>query len=160
MRKLSKVTVAIGATAAVLGTAGVAYAYWTTSGSGSGTGSVSPSNGSIDITGSVPTAIAPGQTRTITLYGTNSSATDSRVGVIHTAVTTTDADCTVSDITVNDLLSSPVVPHNTALANKVTLGTVTLTYANDPVNNQDGCKNAALALAFTTDTTGTSGTTP
>ena len=134
MRKSTKITAAIGGAALALGTAGVAYAYWTTT--GGGTGSATTSSGSLlqlkVHQTSAPTAnqLAPGQAGS-TLAGTVENLTTAPNGVsyalkaVKIVLTVTKAGGAVAGTCdANDYL---IVSPNQQAAYAVTTGAGTVT---------------------------------
>lgn len=156
MRKFSNKKIAAVAVAAVALTGtGVAYAYWTTTGDGTGTAGTKSSNGTVDLTATIPADLAPGESQTFVISGTTTSPTDLRVLNIQTAVSAaTDEDCDASWFSVDDVVSANVsVPHGdgTDPGDSVDLATATLVFDNVLNTNQDACKNADMVLTFTAD---------
>src|SRR5438270_13758879 len=78
-----RVLVSLSAAGAVLA-AGVAFAYFTTSGSGTGTGSVGTSS-AMTIHGSTGGAVYPGTSTTVTFTADNPSPGKQQLGTIHLA---------------------------------------------------------------------------
>ena len=157
MQKTTKRIAAIGVSAAVLASAGVAYAYWTTSASGSGTSTNAASNGTLTLAASWnSTALYPGGSQTVSFTASNPSKTTLRLGTIKLASVSVDAAhaaCAVSDFTMPD------VPANQSIETTVSstgvdtpeaiTATGTLSFANDSTTSQDACKNADITLHLT-----------
>lgn len=150
MRTVNKKIAAIAAGAIVVASAGAAYAYWTTTGSGGGSAAVAAGNGTLALSSGVLSGdVTPGSSRTFSITGTNAGSTDLRMsGAIRTVVSSTDTACQalIGDFSVADVTSNVNVP----AAGSAVLGTATLVYAQDSVNNQSACKSAPLTLTFST----------
>jgi hypothetical protein len=151
MRKLSKVTVAIGATAAVLGTAGVAYAYWTTTGTGTGAATSTTDVGTDKITlaqvGTL-TGFYPGSTpQNVMVKATNPAAYSQKVGNV--TVTVADSGtCLSGNWAIVDSADAFGILAATAssAAGGQAVATIQLTESG---LNQDACKNVTPVLTFT-----------
>jgi hypothetical protein len=162
-KKRTWVLLGVVAAVAAMATVG-AYAYWTTTGAGSGTASVAASNGTIVLHGSAPTQLYPGGSSSVSFTADNAGASNLYVQTIHLVsvdafagpgftnpipVGTSATDCDTSKF------SMPDVPSNTTVlagaSGQAVSGSGTLSYANDPVNNQDGCKSAVLRLNLTSN---------
>src|SRR3954447_11322282 len=155
-----KIAAALGAGAVAVAGSGVAFAFWTTTGEGATSASVAgASNGTVTLAGSVPAGITPGGSETVTFTAANPGSTDLRVGTItlkSVSITKATAHssepCSASDFTMTDVAANQTVPHGTAATSPVTLtATGTLTFANDLVNSQDGCKGASVVLNLTSN---------
>ncbi|HUR51872.1 MAG TPA: hypothetical protein VMZ11_07100 [Mycobacteriales bacterium] len=162
MRKSMKITAVLGGGAVVLATAGVAYAYWTTSGTGSG--SASTTTNAVVLSFSQTAAeqaldLYPGQAaQPITGTVKNTQAAGGQNGYVGT-VTATIASVTAPnssvalpcDATDYTLGGSPT-PVNTDLAPQGTaaFGGQTIQF-NNKATNQDGCQGATVNLTFTSN---------
>src|SRR3954466_11150467 len=82
----SKRTLAIFGVVAVVAVAGVAVAFWTTSGSGSGSGSVASSNGTLSLSGTITSQLTPGGSSPVTYTASNSNSSSLQVGTVHAVV--------------------------------------------------------------------------
>jgi hypothetical protein len=141
-----RVSVVLGSIAAVAITA-VAIAYWTGSGSGSGSGSAGTS-GSVTLTGTVASGIAPGTSKTVTFTAANATASPIRVTTVHLESVAADAghaSCATGDFTMADVTENHQVPAGATAEALPSNGS--LVYANTAVN-QDACKNATLTLTL------------
>ena len=148
--KNKAVTLAVAGGLAVV-TTGVAYAYWSTTGTGSTSSANASSNGTVALSAGFAGGIAPGQTRTVTYTGSNSSDTNLQVATI-TPVVSLDAASVAAGCLVSDFTIAPTAVNKTVLskANDVALGTGTLSFANSLVS-QDGCKGATVTLTLTSN---------
>lgn len=163
MRRIStskKTLAALAASAVILGTTGVALAYWTTSGGGSTTsGAVAATGnatGSVVVTmGTAPTGLVPGALAVSVPVSVSNTAIGSvSIGAVTAAVTDAFSArpdlakpaCTASDFTVAGA-TDPVG----VLAGGTTSGAldgITIRL-NDGPANQDNCKNVSVPLTFT-----------
>jgi hypothetical protein len=145
---LKKRTALVLSAVAVLAVAGIAVAYWTTSGSGSGSGAVAGSNGTLVLHGTINNALTPGSTSSVSFTADNSGTSSLQVGTVH-AVVSIDAahsGCKASDFTIADTAENQVIPASSsgvALANG---GTIAMA---DSAENQDACQGATVSLALT-----------
>jgi len=146
MRFTKRRTIAVG-TIAAIAIAGLAYAYWTGTGSGTGTGTAGTS-GTVTITGTVASGIAPGTNRSVSFTAANPSTSPIRVTTVHLESVAADAGhsgCTTADFTMADVTENHQVPAGATVEPLPTNGS--LVYANTAVN-QDACKNATLTLTL------------
>jgi hypothetical protein len=147
-RKFIPVAIAL---VAVIAVSGVAYAYWTAGGSGGGTGSTAP-GASVTVTQVAPnlTAMYPGaaaQTTHVTI--TNSSAQSVHVTTVSiSAVTSSPVGCTLTDFTVVAATVPALTQDIGAGVTTASFNGPTIQFYNDPVKNQDYCKNVSLTLTF------------
>jgi hypothetical protein len=133
------------AIAAVLALSAGAVAYWTTTGAGGGTGTLASSNGTLTLTATIdtPASLYPGGGSNVTYTATNPGDTSLRVGTVTTTVDAANAGCPDSDLSVAAAVQNVTVAPNAT----VTLPAKgNLTFANDPVNNQDACKGSDIDL--------------
>ena len=146
---LNKKIAALAVATGIIGTTGVAYAYWTTTGSGEGSATAAASNGTLVLHADVADGIYPGGSVSVTFTADNDSATRLFAGTIHLeSVEAEEAsgvtgECDVADFSMVDVESNTIVAEKTdgvALA-----GTGTLLFANSDVN-QDACKGAEITL--------------
>jgi hypothetical protein len=143
MTKKSKVLAAAGALALVAGGGGAAYAYWTTTGSGGGTAdNAAAGDGSLDLTATFDAGLAPGNVVDVAYTAANSSTTGTRVGVLTSYVTTSDAGCLPVWFEVTSVTTDTLVA---AGATGVSVGSGTLTFLNSNAN-QDACKSATITV--------------
>jgi len=148
-RKRKVIALAVGGF--IVAGAGVAFAYWTTTGSGTGSQTNASSNGTVTLHAAFTTGLTPGGTKTVTYTADNPGTSSLRVGTI-TPVVSIDAahvtlGCLVADFTI------PVTVSNTTVAaggSGVAAGTGTLSFADTGIN-QDGCKGATVTLALTSN---------
>ncbi|MFL5824137.1 MAG: hypothetical protein ACJ764_11930 [Solirubrobacteraceae bacterium] len=156
---------AIGA----LALAGVAIAYFTTSGSGTGTGSVGTSS-ALTLHGSTGGAVYPGTTTTVSFTADNPSPGKQQVGTIHLgsivacdqafsggtcasghevtgceSVETGSSDGNTANFWMADVVSNQEVASGNGQSVTAT-GSLKM---NDLSSNQDACKNVNLLLNFT-----------
>ena len=146
MRLNAKNTRRFGAVA-VLAIAGVAYAYWTGSGSGSGSGTVGTS-GSVTLTGTVASGLAPGTNKAVSFTAANSTSSPIYVTTVHLdsiAVDAGHAACVTADFSMADVTENHQVPAGATADPLPTNGSLAM--ANTGVN-QDACKNATLTLTL------------
>lgn len=149
MRKPSKKAIAIAAAAVlVLGGAGAAYAYWTAQGTGTGSAATGVSE-TVNVTQtSTITDLRPGGSAQ-TLSGTFTNNNDAPVNI--TSVTVAIASitgnpgvCTADDYTLGGTIT---------FTNPVDTGDAwtgaTIAFANDALENQDGCQGATVNLSYT-----------
>lgn len=158
MRKLLRKRILVPVVAlAALALAGIAFAYFTSSGTGSGRATVgTDANVAISID-SFDSTLYPGGSTVVRFTITNNSAnTPVQVGkvVADTSYGTTGVDglpdgCNAADFTFAD------VPVNTEiLAGASVRGTGTLSMADPSNENQDLCKNTTPTLHLKVDNTG------
>ncbi|SOD73897.1 hypothetical protein SAMN05892883_3091 [Jatrophihabitans sp. GAS493] len=163
MRKFNRKTIMIAAAATVVvaGGAGVAYAYWTTTGgpvTGTGTADTGTSATSTALTYAQTTPItglAPGVAPAV-IDGTltNTGTVSIHVNTLTFALTVTpDAGapvgggpCTAADYTVvNPVVTAPGLDIAPAASVPVPTGG-TVVFANSTTLNQDNCQGATLVL--------------
>jgi hypothetical protein len=152
-RRFTKKRLLVLASITALAVAGIAYAFFSSTGTGDGSGSVAnpTTTSAITVHGSTTGDLVPGGAQTVTFTADNSSGSPLRLGTIHLVSVTPDAShtaCTqalggfaMSDVPVN----ADIPSGNT---NSVT-PTGSLTMGN--TGNQDDCKDADLTLAFSTN---------
>jgi len=151
MRKYSKRTTVIAVTTAILlGTAGGAYAYWTTAGSGTGTAGAATAATAVTVTQTAVTGLFPGGSQA--LSGTIGNPQHNLVVTTLATVVSVDAAHATAGCKAADFVIS-----GTANIVKVTdaLGTysdtwsgLTLTF-NNTVADQNTCKGATVSVAYT-----------
>jgi hypothetical protein len=136
---------------AVLAVAGIAVAYWTTSGSGSGSGSVNSSNGTLVLNGTIAPGLTPGGEESVSYTADNAGSSNLQVGTVKAVVsidaTHATAGCKASDFSVADTVENQTIAHNssgTALTNS---GTIKM--ADSLTVDQSACKGAEITLALT-----------
>ena len=147
MRKYSKRTAIVAVTAAVLlGTAGGAYAYWTSTGSGSGTAAAgTASTVTVNQTSSVA-GLVPGGAA-IPLSGTFTSTNNNVVvtGLMATVAVDKPA-CLVSDFVI---AGTAVIVNDAPATYSKTWSGLTIKLNNTALN-QDACKGAAVTINYAT----------
>jgi len=138
------------AAAGLLALAGVAYAYFTSTGSGTGAATVG-STQAVVLHGTTATTLFPGTSSTVTFTVDNPSAGTQRIGTIHLASVTTDAahtpGCVTTDFTMPDVVLNQSFPSGNGQS---VTATGTLTMANTGVS-QDACQGAPLTLNLTSN---------
>jgi hypothetical protein len=140
---------------ALLAVAGVAFAYFTSSGSGTGTATVGSSS-AVTLHGNIASTLYPGGSSTVTFTVDNPSSGSERVGTISLSSISVDAghstcstvisggnpDFTMAPVTVNQVFA----PGN---GQSVTpTGTLSM---NDTGVSQDACQGATLTLHLTSN---------
>ena len=156
MRNKKKLA-ALATGALVLGSAGVAYAYWTTSGSGTGTGTTTA--GVVDMVGfdqDSLDAMYPGDSSQPLTVTVRTSSTESvYIAPSRPTSPTNKAGCTGADF----LLDGAAAPSTSADAVALDLGrpgpgrdgaddaTGTIQFNNTGAN-QDACKGAAVTIHY------------
>lgn len=152
MRKPTKKFIAIAAvTGVLLAGAGVAYAYWTAGGSGTGTAETGTSEVVTVNQVSVISDLRPGGVAQ-ELSGTFDNPNDTPVYVTSvtvsiSSVTGGDGACTAADYVLTG--ATMAVGAEIAAGNGVGAWSgATIAFDNDPLVNQDGCKNATVNLTY------------
>ena len=148
---------AIVATLAVVGTGGAAYAYWTTSGSGAGTSATGTSSAVNAVQTSAVSNMGPGIAAQ-TLSGTFSNTDTSPLYVTSLAVSIASIEsapgvaavgCEADDYSIT---GSPLaIGAQAAVDDSTTWGTadqVQIVFVNEAAENQSGCKDATVNLAY------------
>jgi hypothetical protein len=147
---------------AVLAVAGVAIAYFTTTGAGTGTAAVGTSS-VLTLHGTTTTTLYPGTSTPVNFTVDNPSTGHQFVGTI----TLTSVDAFTGPGFTNPIpvgvgagkcdtsqFSMPAVAANQDVGTGSGIGiaaTGTLTLADDATHTQDGCKNAVLRLNLTSN---------
>lgn len=148
-----KKIVGLAIATAVLATAGVAWAYWTTTGSGDGTATTAAANGTLTLHATADSSLLyPGGTADISITAENTSTgTSLKVTTVSFDSLSVDtahatAGCLASDYTVGTVSTTPTVvaPGETSGV----VATATLSMANSALD-QDACKGAVVTLNFT-----------
>jgi hypothetical protein len=156
MRNKKKLA-ALATGALVLGSAGVAYAYWTTTGTGTGAGTTSA--GVVDMVGFDQDALNPmypgDSSQPLSVTVSNDSTESAYIAVVKAYITTNKAGCTGADF----LLDGVAAPSTAAAAAELAwtaqdLGagladdaTGTIQF-NNTGGNQDACKSAAVTIHY------------
>lgn len=149
MRRLLRKRVLVLSTVSLLVLAGVAIAYFTTTGSGTATATVGTSS-AVTLHGAAATTVYPGTSSSVSFTVDNPSSGTQRVGTIHLASVTTDAGhsaCVVTDFTMPDVVANQSFPAGNGQA---VTAAGTLTMANTGVS-QDACQGAPLTLNLTSN---------
>jgi len=167
MRRINKPIAAVAAGVILLGTAGVAFAYWTTTGSGSGTGSttggvVNQLSFTQNPAGAPDTsvnlaAMYPGDSsQSLSVRVRNTSTTESAyVTSVKAYITTNKIGCTGADF----LLGGVAAPSTALTAAALTWTAVDLAAGvsanaassvqfNNTTANQDACKSAVVTVNY------------
>lgn len=147
---IKKRTALVLAAVAVLAVAGLAVAYWTTTGSGEGSGAVASSNGTLTLHGTISKELTPGGSSPVAYTADNENSSSEQVGTVKAVVTIDDAHakagCKASDFTIADTAEGQTIAAKAtgvALAHE---GTIEMA---DTAESQDACKGAAISLALT-----------
>lgn len=144
--------IALGGTCA-LAIAGVAIAYFTTTGSGTGTAAVGSSS-AVTLHATVSSTLYPGASSPVTFTVDNPSAGSQRVGTISLASISVDAghsSCSTVITGGNPDFAMPAVAVNKTFVpgnglSVTPAGTLTM---NETGVNQDACQGATLTLNLT-----------
>jgi hypothetical protein len=156
MRKSTKILGALGASAVVLSTAGVAYAYWSTSGTGTGSATTDAGAANLTVTHvSAPTNMAPGvPAGSFAVDVTNNAAATAMVNKVVVTISsvtgsniTPTTPCTADDYTLSGTLTNAAGQLANGQTASFTGGS--LSFNNSPTANQDGCKGATVHLLYT-----------
>lgn len=135
---------------AVLAVAGIAVAYWTTTGSGEGSGKVAASNGTLVLHGTISNELTPGSTSPVTFTADNSNSSSLKVGTVHAVVSIDEAHatagCKASDFTINNTEENQVIAKESTGTKLSTNGSISMA---DTTSNQDACKGAEITLTLT-----------
>ena len=142
--RIRKAVVALSISAVAVASAGAAFAFWTTSGAGTGSATSASANGTLALSASFANGLAPGQAEDVTYHAVNGSATDLRVGTVHAAVSTDNADCLPGWFSIGDVVSNQVIPGHSE-ADLTLKGSLAF---NNNAANQDPCKGAKVTLTL------------
>ena len=172
MRKNHKRAAVLATGALVLGSTGVAYAYWTTTGSGTGVGSTM--SGDVDTPSALTfdqdsiNAMYPGDSpQALTVTVTNGDTESYYVSSVKAYITTDKGtSCTGADFLLGgDPTADPAVPGSAAPSTAATATPLTWSATelsggggnadatsyvqfNDTGANQDGCKGATVTIHY------------
>jgi hypothetical protein len=133
----------------VLIVAGVAIAYFTSSGSGTGSATVGSSS-AVTLHGTTASTLYPGTSSSVSFTVDNPSPGTERVGTIQLASVTTDAGhsgCVMTDFAMPAVVANQSFPSGNGQA---VTATGTLSMANS-ASNQDACQGAPLTLNLTSN---------
>lgn len=147
-----RASIALGSTIAVVA-AGVAFAYFTSSGSGTGSASVGSSS-AVTLHASISSNLFPGSSSPVTLTVDNPSSGAQRVGTVSLSSITVDAghsSCATTISGGNPDFTMAAVPVNQVFSpgngqSVTATGTLAM---NETGVNQDGCQGATLTLHLT-----------
>jgi hypothetical protein len=135
---------------AVLALAGLAVAYWTTTGSGSGSGAVATSNGTLTLHGKISSQLTPGGSSAVTFTADNEGSSSLQVGTVHAVVSIdeahAEAGCKASDFTIENTVENQVIAAKSSGVALAKDGSISMA---DTEANQDACKGASISLALT-----------
>lgn len=151
MRKISRKSVAVLATAGVVAVGGgIAWAYWTASGSGSSSDNATGTTQNLTIHQlSSVAGMGPGVLAQ-ELRGNfdNPNPGPAYVGkVVASVASTSNPLCTAVDFTV---VQADVVNAEVPAGNGVgAWGNGSIAFKNDPARNQDACKNVTVTISYT-----------
>ena len=171
MRTSTKITAVVGGAALSVATAGVAFAYWTTSGSGSGTGSTTAGTAdSLTFTqnpaGAADTSVDlapmfPGDSsQSLTVRVRNDSDESAYVANVAAYITTSDDDCTGADFLLGATeATATAAPSTLAGARALTWTAADLAAGaaanatgvvqfNNTASDQDACKGVVVTLHY------------
>lgn len=156
----TKKTIAAG-TVLALGTAGVAYAYWSTTGSGTGSGSTTAGdNAAATVTNDGLAAMYPGDSvQDLVVKVTNTSTSQQAyVSGVQAWVTTDKANCDGSNFLLNGAAAPSAAAEKVALvwtAREINAGataaqaTGNTIQFNNKAAEQNACKGAAVTVHYT-----------
>ncbi len=158
MRKSNKKKAVVAGTILALGTAGAAYAYWSTTGTGTGTGATTAGvTDSLTFTQDALSAMHPGDSaQTLTVNVKNTAGENAYVSTVKAYVTTDKDGCTGDDF----LLGGTAGHKSLATAKTLTWtgqdlaktggnddATSTVQFNNTGAD-QDACKGAEVTLHY------------
>jgi hypothetical protein len=134
---------------AALAVAGIAIAYWTTTGSGTGSGSVKSDNGTLVLHGTITNALTPGSTSPVTFTADNAGSSSLRVEDVKAVVTNSkEPGCKSADFTIADTAENQTIA---AKSSEVPLGKNGSITMADTAVNQDECKSAVITLTLSSN---------
>jgi hypothetical protein len=149
-RSSKRIAYVASAAIAALLVAGVAFAYFTSTGSGTGTATVGTSADNIEVTGTVADLLYPGGPGAeVTFTATNPEDFNQKLSTISLTAVDGPVGCDTSVFHMADVAvgaEGNLAPNATDVALTAT-GTL---YMDDNGLNQDACKNASLDLTFAT----------
>lgn len=148
MSRINKKWVVLPTAAAVV-VGGVAFAYWTNAGSGTGAATTGTNAAVVVNQTSTITGLAPGlAAQTLSGNFNNPNTSPTYVAAVTATVTGTDkSGCGPTDYTIAG--TAPVaaeVPSGNAVG---AWSGLTIQFNNKAGTNQDACKNAVVAIAYT-----------
>jgi hypothetical protein len=146
-RILTKRRLVILTSAAALALAGIAYAFFSSTGGGTGSAGVGSAATALTLHGSITGSLSPGGSKDVTLTADNTNGADVKLGSVSGTVsvdqTHVDAGCDASNFTFTGATENQNIPANTngvALTNN---GSVSMPTSS---SNQDVCQGAQLTL--------------
>jgi len=147
-----RASIALGSTIAIVA-AGVAFAYFTSSGSGTGSASVGSSS-AVTLHASISSNLFPGSSSPVTLTVDNPSSGVQRVGTVSLSSITVDAghsSCATTISGGNPDFTMAAVPVNQVFSpgNGQSVAATGTLAMNETGVNQDGCQGATLTLHLT-----------
>jgi hypothetical protein len=152
-RRTAKRILAIGLPLVLIGSVGLGYAYWTSSGGGTGSATSAAAPAALTLTGTVG-GLAPGKTVNVPIYAASTNNYRVAINGVTVAATTPaqlkcGGDATGVDLSIGAVtLANPAPVFVPALAAATQVGTVAVSMT-DAAYNQDTCKNFQLDLTFT-----------
>lgn len=158
MFSTKKKIAALGVTAVAVASAGIAGAYWTTTGSGSGAGVTEAGvTDQLAISHAPLTAMFPGDLpQDLVISVENESTQDSYVGTLEAYVTTDDVGCTGADFKINgaaapstegDAVELTWTPQDIDHGATVVNDDNTIQF-NNLATAQDACKDVAVTVHY------------
>jgi len=142
-----KMRVVVGVIALTMVAAG-AYAYWTGSGSGSGTGTVAD-GGTVTLTGTVASGLAPGLNRAVTFTALNGSSAPIQIDTVTMdSIVADDAGCLPADFSMADVTVNQQIPVSGTATALTAQGSLVMA---NTAENQDACKGAELTLTLSSE---------
>lgn len=147
---IKKRTALVLGVVAVLAVAGIAVAYWTTTGSGEGSGAVASSGGTLTLHGEITGKLTPGGESPVTFTADNANSSSEQVGTVHAVVSIdeehAEKGCKASDFAIADTAEEQVIGAHKSGVALTNNGTIKMA---DTGANQDACKGATISLALT-----------
>ena len=149
---LKKKMAAAAAAATIAGGAGIALAYWTTTGSGTGSATAGTDSAVTVAQVGATEGLYPGGSQPVNFKITNGAAHNQYVASVAVSISdvsgpgiTPTTPCTAADFTLvqPDLINQDLVPGDTTFSPSG----ASIAMVNSSTN-QDGCKNATVSLAF------------
>lgn len=161
MRKLfsskKRIAASVLTVAIVAGTAGIAAAYFTSTGTGTGSAAVGTATNDITVVGTETTPVFPGgATGVVSFKASNGSTNPERLSNIHLVSVTPDGTHSTCATVLNTDFSMVDVPVGVldgtlaGSASNVSLSETGTLVMHDTGVNQNACEGATLTLAFTT----------
>jgi hypothetical protein len=151
-RKFTKKRLLIVASVTALALAGIAYAFFSSTGSGTGSAGVGSAATGLTLHGSITGSLSPGGSKTVSLTADNTNTADVKLhnvtGTVSVDQTHVDAGCAATDFTfdngsggaITEDQNIPASTNGVALTND---GTVSMPTSS---SNQDACQGASLTL--------------